>query len=70
MNYGCYMDSRFLLVSTPSGITLGPEGGAHQSINTPLIGMGQPVTVRKEGSKEVASRQVEVGGVEVAMVGR
>ena len=26
----------------PSGVTLGPEGGAHQSINTPLIGMGQP----------------------------
>ncbi|MCL9983206.1 MAG: transketolase, partial [Erythrobacter sp.] len=33
---------RFLLVGTPSGITLAGEGGAHQSINTPLIGMGQP----------------------------
>ncbi|MGB3723852.1 MAG: transketolase [Pacificimonas sp.] len=42
LNYAAYMDARFLLVSTPSGITLGPEGGAHQSINTPLIGMGQP----------------------------
>ncbi|WP_031308764.1 transketolase [Sphingobium sp. C100] len=42
LNYGCYQDARFLLVATPSGITLGPEGGAHQSINTPLIGMGQP----------------------------
>ncbi|MEO0441234.1 MAG: transketolase [Pseudomonadota bacterium] len=42
LNYGCYQDSRFLLVGTPSGLTLGPEGGAHQSINTPLIGMGQP----------------------------
>jgi pyruvate dehydrogenase E1 component len=42
LNYGCYQDSRFLLVATPSGITLGPEGGAHQSINSPLIGMGQP----------------------------
>ena len=41
LNYGCYQDSRFLLVATPSGITLGPEGGAHQSINAPLIGMGQ-----------------------------
>ena len=37
--YGCYQDARFLLVSTPSGITLAPEGGQHQSINTPLIGM-------------------------------
>src|SRR5699024_6441044 len=42
LNYGCYQDSRFLLVATPSGVTLGPEGGAHQSINSPLIGMGQP----------------------------
>ncbi len=42
LNYACYNDARFLLVATPSGITLGPEGGAHQSINTPLIGMGQP----------------------------
>lgn len=42
LNYGCYSDARFLLVGTPSGITLAAEGGAHQSINTPLIGMGQP----------------------------
>ena len=42
LNYGCYQDARFLLVGTPSGITLAAEGGAHQSINTPLIGMGQP----------------------------
>jgi pyruvate dehydrogenase E1 component len=42
LNYAIYQDARFILVSTPSGLTLGPEGGAHQSINTPLIGMGQP----------------------------
>jgi len=42
LNYGCYQDARFLLVATPSGLTLAPEGGAHQSINTPLIAMGQP----------------------------
>ena len=42
LNYGCYQNARFLLVATPSGLTLGPEGGAHQSINSPLIGMGQP----------------------------
>ncbi|WP_375383563.1 transketolase [uncultured Sphingomonas sp.] len=42
LNYGCYQDARFLLVATPSGLTLGPEGGAHQSINSPLIGIGQP----------------------------
>ena len=42
LNYACYQDARFLLVATPSGITLGPEGGAHQSINPPLIALGQP----------------------------
>lgn len=42
LNYACYQDSRFILVATPSGITLAPEGGAHQSISTPMIGMGQP----------------------------
>ena len=41
LNYACYQDARFILVATPAGITLAPEGGAHQSIKTPLIGMGQ-----------------------------
>ena len=35
MHYGCYQDSRYMLVATPSGITLAPEGGAHQSSETP-----------------------------------
>lgn len=42
LNYACYQDARFILAGTPSGVTLAPEGGAHQSISTPLIGMGQP----------------------------
>ena len=42
LNYACYQDARFILVATPSGLTLAPEGGAHQSIYTPLIGIGQP----------------------------
>jgi pyruvate dehydrogenase E1 component len=41
LNYACYQDARFMLAATPAGITLAPEGGAHQSIKTPLIGMGQ-----------------------------
>jgi len=41
LNYACYQDARFMVVGTPSGATLAPEGGAHQSINTPLIGMSQ-----------------------------
>lgn len=41
LNYACYQGARFMAVATPSGITLAPEGGAHQSISTPLIGMAQ-----------------------------
>jgi pyruvate dehydrogenase E1 component len=42
LTYASYQDARFLLVATPSGISLAPEGGAHQSVATPLIGIGQP----------------------------
>jgi pyruvate dehydrogenase E1 component len=42
LNYACYQDARFILAGTPSGISLAPEGGAHQSVYTPLIGMTQP----------------------------
>ena len=41
LNYACYQDARFMIVGTPSGITLAPEGGAHQSIGSPLIGISQ-----------------------------
>jgi pyruvate dehydrogenase E1 component len=41
LNYACYQDARFILIATPSGVTLAPEGGAHQSIATPLIGLAQ-----------------------------
>lgn len=41
LNYACYQDARFFIVGTPSGVTLAPEGGAHQSIGTPLVGLSQ-----------------------------
>jgi pyruvate dehydrogenase E1 component len=41
LNYACYQDARFIVAATPSGITLAPEGGAHQSIAEPLIGLAQ-----------------------------
>ena len=41
LNYACYQDARFILVATPSGVSLAPEGGAHQSIGSPLIGISQ-----------------------------
>jgi pyruvate dehydrogenase E1 component len=42
LNYACYQDARFILVATPSGVTLAPEGGAHQSVGEPLTGLSQP----------------------------
>lgn len=40
--YALYVRSRFVLAATPSGITLAPEGGAHQSTITPSIGIELP----------------------------
>ncbi len=48
LNYALYQDARFIVVATPSGITLAPEGGAHQSVVEPLIGLGQPGLVSFE----------------------
>jgi pyruvate dehydrogenase E1 component len=41
-SYGMYAGGRSILVGTPSGVTLAPEGGAHQSIVTPSLGLEQP----------------------------
>ena len=41
-SFGIYAGGQSILVGTPSGITLAPEGGAHQSIITPSIGLEQP----------------------------
>ena len=40
--YNLYAGARFMIVGTPSGITLSAEGGAHQSFITPSIGIGMP----------------------------
>ena len=40
--YALYVKSRFVLVGTPSGVTLAPEGGAHQSTVTPSLGIELP----------------------------
>jgi pyruvate dehydrogenase E1 component len=41
-SFGIYAGGQSIIVGTPSGITLAPEGGAHQSIVTPSIGVAQP----------------------------
>jgi pyruvate dehydrogenase E1 component len=47
-SFGIYAGGQSILVGTPSGITLGPEGGAHQSVVTPSVGIEQPGCVAWE----------------------
>ncbi|KIQ17532.1 transketolase-like TK C-terminal-containing protein [Rhodococcus sp. MEB064] len=47
-SYGIYAGGQSILVGTPSGVTLAAEGGAHQSIKTPSIGLEQPGCVSWE----------------------
>ncbi len=47
-SYGIYAGGQSILVGTPSGVTLAAEGGAHQSIKTPSIGIEQPGCVSYE----------------------
>ena len=41
-SFGIYAGGQSILIGTPSGVTLSPEGGAHQSIITPSVGLEQP----------------------------
>ena len=47
-SFGIYAGGQSILVGTPSGVTLAPEGGAHQSIYTPSVGLEQPRCVAWE----------------------
>jgi pyruvate dehydrogenase E1 component len=47
-SYGIYAGGQSIIVGTPSGVTLAPEGGAHQSVTTPGIGLQQPECIAWE----------------------
>lgn len=47
-SFGMYAGGQSILVGTPSGVTLAPEGGAHQSVTTPSLGIEQPGCVAYE----------------------
>ncbi len=47
-SFGIYAGGQSILVGTPSGVTLAPEGGAHQSITTPSVGLEQPGCITYE----------------------
>jgi pyruvate dehydrogenase E1 component len=47
-SFGIYSGGQSILIGTPAGVTLAPEGGAHQSIITPSVGLEQPRCVAWE----------------------
>lgn len=47
-SFGIYAGGQSILVGTPSGVSLAPEGGAHQSVTTPSVGLEQPGCVTYE----------------------
>ncbi|WP_448392901.1 transketolase-like TK C-terminal-containing protein [Mycolicibacterium sp. XJ879] len=47
-SFSIYAGGQSILVGTPSGVTLAAEGGAHQSIKTPSVGLEQPGCISYE----------------------
>ena len=67
-SFGIYAGGQSILVGTPSGVTLAPEGGAHQSITTPSIGLEQPGCISYEPAF-AHRRRVDAAG-RLARLGR
>ncbi len=47
-SFGIYSGGQSILIGTPAGVSLAPEGGAHQSVTTPSIGLEQPGCISYE----------------------
>ena len=54
--HALYAGGKFIVVATPSGVSLCAEGGAHQSVFTPGIGIGLPGIIYYD---PVFAREVE-----------
>jgi pyruvate dehydrogenase E1 component len=52
--YSVYSGARFVVAGTPSGVTLAPEGGAHQSTITASVGLELPSVTFIEPAYAVA----------------
>jgi pyruvate dehydrogenase E1 component len=61
--YSLYNDSRFIIAGTPAGITLAPEGGAHQSTITPSVGLELPGIVQVEPAYALAVEWLLADGI-------
>ena len=61
--YSLYNDSRFIIAGTPAGITLAPEGGAHQSTITPSVGLELPGIAQVEPAYALAVEWLLADGI-------
>ena len=68
-SFGLYAGAQSILVGTPSGVTLAPEGGAHQSIITPSVGLEQPRCVGL-GARVRPGPGVDAAGTRWPQLGR
>lgn len=66
--FGIYAGGQSILVGTPSGVTLAPEGGAHQSITTPSLGIEQPGVIAYEPAFAIDTEWTLLAGL--ARLGR
>lgn len=69
--YSVYSGARFVVAGTPSGVTLAPEGGAHQSTITASVGLELPNVTFIEPAYAVALDWLLCGALQsVAMAGQ
>src|SRR6202034_4565978 len=62
--YSVYSGARFIVAGTPSGVTLAPEGGAHQSTITPSVGLELPGVTFIEPAYATALDWLLCGGLQ------
>ncbi|MDP7578682.1 MAG: pyruvate dehydrogenase [SAR202 cluster bacterium] len=62
--YSAYSGAKFIIVGTPSGVSLGPEGGAHQSLITQSIGVELPEVAFYEPCFGQELEWIILGGLE------
>lgn len=67
-HFGIYAGGQSILVGTPSGVSLAPEGGAHQSMKTPSIGLEQPGCISYEPAFAIDTEWALLSGL--AQLGR
>ena len=67
--HALYAGGKFIVVATPSGVSLSPEGGAHQSVVTPGIGVALPEIAYYEPAFALEVEWVLLEGLRALLAG-